>query len=354
MIFIYCNKINNSSTVATLILVRFSFASWEVCTEGVLLPGHETHLFIHSSSHDPPHLTTFDPVANIVSTVNLHRDCPPSLLQALASTHLNREIWLQSYYEEKRGIEEMGTFRKITSGEYRALCEKGAPKAIPTMCVLTIKKDKLLMPLRAKSRIVVLGNRESCDWSKSDRFAPVLWFDSVRFLVSLSTQHHQGFKQGDCKKCFLPRHSSFWEDYHCPTPFRRPWRNQEWILASSQKSLWPLLESPALVRENWSYSQFTWSHPQFLQPLSVLQIRTRSQGSLWITLIYTSFNGVVCWWLYLFFGRSSSQSIIQASSTGMDLNWFYGFSWMVPWHPLLMANYKIFGWCSQESIGFCS
>ncbi len=26
-IFIYCNKINNSSTVATLILVRFSFAS---------------------------------------------------------------------------------------------------------------------------------------------------------------------------------------------------------------------------------------------------------------------------------------------------------------------------------------
>ena len=27
VIFIYCNKINNSSTVATLILVRFSFAS---------------------------------------------------------------------------------------------------------------------------------------------------------------------------------------------------------------------------------------------------------------------------------------------------------------------------------------
>jgi hypothetical protein len=162
----------------------------DLCTEGVLLPGHVAHLFIHSLSHNPPHLTTFDPVANILSAVNLHRDCPPSLLQALALTHPDREVWLQSYYEEKRGIEEMGTFWKITLGEYRALCEKGAPKAIPTMCVLTIKKDGQLMPLWTKSCVAVLGNRESRDWSKSDCFALVLRFDSLCFLVSLSTQHH--------------------------------------------------------------------------------------------------------------------------------------------------------------------
>ncbi len=128
-------------------------------------------------------------MANIVSAVNLHRDCPPSLLQALVLTQPDREVWLQNYYEEKRGIKEMGTFWKITLGEYRALREKGAPKAIPTMCVLTIKKDKQLMPLWAKSCIVVLGNCESRDWSKSDCFAPVLRFNSLRFLVSLSTQH---------------------------------------------------------------------------------------------------------------------------------------------------------------------
>ena len=91
----------------------------------------------------------------------------------------------------------MGTFWKITLGEYRALREKGAPKAIPTMCVLTIKKDEQLMPLRAKSCIVVLGNRETRNWSKSDRFAPVLRFDSLRFLVSMLTQHRQPLKQGD-------------------------------------------------------------------------------------------------------------------------------------------------------------
>ncbi len=80
----------------------------------------------------------------------------------------------------------MGTFKRLNLGEYWALWEKDAPEAIPTMCVLTIKKDEQLMPLRTKSRIVVLGNRETRDWSKSDWFAPVLRFDSLRFLVSLA------------------------------------------------------------------------------------------------------------------------------------------------------------------------
>ena len=104
---------------------------------------------------------------------------------------------------EKSGIEEdMGMFWKTSLGEYRALCEKGALKAIPMMCVLTIKKDEQLTPLRAKSRIVVLGNRETRDWSKSDRFAPVLRFDSLWFLVSMLTQHCRPIKQRDCKNAF--------------------------------------------------------------------------------------------------------------------------------------------------------
>jgi hypothetical protein len=70
------------------------------------------------------------------------------------------------------------------------------------MCVLTVKEDKQLMPLRAKSRIVVLGNRKCRDWSKSDRFAPVLWFDGLRFLVSLAAQRCRGLKQGNCKNAF--------------------------------------------------------------------------------------------------------------------------------------------------------
>jgi hypothetical protein len=88
--------------------------------------------------------------------------------------------------EEKNGIEGPGTLCWISLGENRALQEKGAPKTIPTMCVLTIKKDENCMPLRAKSWIVVLGNQEECNCSKSNRFAPILCFDSLRFFASLA------------------------------------------------------------------------------------------------------------------------------------------------------------------------
>ena len=96
----------------------------------------------------------------------------------------------------------MGTFQKITLGEYCALREKGAPRAIPTMCVLTIKKDENLLPLYAKSRIVVLGNHEDRVWSKSDRFALVLCGNSLRFFVSLAVEKRRPLRQGNCKNAF--------------------------------------------------------------------------------------------------------------------------------------------------------
>ena len=99
-------------------------------------------------------------MARFVSTVELKQDCPLSLLQALADDHPDRDVWVQSYYEEKDSIESIGTFQRLSLGEYRALREKGAPRAIPSMCVLTVKQDENLLPLRAKSRIVVLGNLE--------------------------------------------------------------------------------------------------------------------------------------------------------------------------------------------------
>ena len=70
------------------------------------------------------------------------------------------------------------------------------------MCVLTIKKDEQLLPLRAKSRIVALGNLEERFWSKSGRFAPVLRQDSLRFLTSLAVEKRRALRQGDCKNAF--------------------------------------------------------------------------------------------------------------------------------------------------------
>ena len=95
---------------------------------------------------------------------------------------------MNSFYEEKDSIESMNTYRKISLGECRALREKGSPSAIPTMCVLTSKRDENLLPIRAKSRIVILDNHEDRVWTKSEKYAPVLRADSLRYLVSIAVE----------------------------------------------------------------------------------------------------------------------------------------------------------------------
>ena len=171
------------------------------CVKGILLPGHVARTFLSKLSSST--LTTFDPVASFVSAFNLHRECPPSLLKALADSHPDREIWLESFCEEKRGIEALATNKKNFLDKYPALRKKGAPRVIPTMCDLTIKKkDKNLHPLRAKSRIVVLGNHKDCVWKKSDKFALVLRQDSLRFLTSMDVTSRRPLCQGDYKNAF--------------------------------------------------------------------------------------------------------------------------------------------------------
>jgi hypothetical protein len=125
----------------------------DLCAEGILVPDHNTHSFIYlteslSSTSSTP-LPTFDPVASIVRIVNLHHDCPSTLLQALANFHPDHEVWLQSYYEEKGRIEGLVIFCCISLGEYWALCKEVAPKAFSTVCISTIKKDEQLMLLQA-------------------------------------------------------------------------------------------------------------------------------------------------------------------------------------------------------------
>ncbi len=68
----------------------------------------------------------------------------------------------------------MDTYDTITLAQYRAYREKGAPRAIPTMCVMTIKPDEMRNPYHNKARIVVLGNHKDRDWSMKDKYAPVL------------------------------------------------------------------------------------------------------------------------------------------------------------------------------------
>ena len=107
--------------------------------------------------------STSTPVyASHVSVRNLKAPCPPSLLKALNEDFVDRSTWLDSYNKEKEGLFENDTYVEISLQEYRRLrrLSKAVPKAIPSMCVMTIKRDENMAPVRAKSLIVVLGNLE--------------------------------------------------------------------------------------------------------------------------------------------------------------------------------------------------
>ena len=101
-----------------------------------------------------------------MSARHLKEPCPPSLLNALNGDFTDRSTWLDSYNEEKNGLLENNTYVEINLQEYRRLhrLPKSVPKAIPSMCLMTIKREENMTPDHAKSRIVVLGNLKGQLW----------------------------------------------------------------------------------------------------------------------------------------------------------------------------------------------
>jgi hypothetical protein len=103
----------------------------------------------------------------------------------------------------KRGIESLNVYKKISKKRYLQLRRSGRiGNALPSMCVLVIKHDKDGNPLRAKSRIVVLGNFEDQVYDKSQRYAPILKYSSLRLLLAKAVRTKRVLQQGDCKNAF--------------------------------------------------------------------------------------------------------------------------------------------------------
>lgn len=95
-------------------------------------------------------------------------------------------------------------FTEIATAEHEAHLKKHGEDAmaIPTMNLFAIKPDEEGNPIRAKSRIVALGNLEQRIWSGEDRHAPVSSGTGARLLVSMAVEDGRRLKQGDCKNAF--------------------------------------------------------------------------------------------------------------------------------------------------------
>ena len=67
------------------------------------------------------------------------------------------------------------------------------------MCVLVVKNNKDGKPLRAKSRIVVLGSFEDCLYKKSKRYDPVQKYSPLCLLTSKAVGDKLIIQQGNLK-----------------------------------------------------------------------------------------------------------------------------------------------------------
>jgi hypothetical protein len=96
----------------------------------------------------------------------------------------------------------MDTYDTITPAQFCALHEKGAPRVIPTMCVRTIKPDKMMIPHCTKFCIILLRNLKDRIWLKSDKYASVLHSDTMHLILSMAVERQRTLQQGNCKNAF--------------------------------------------------------------------------------------------------------------------------------------------------------
>ena len=76
------------------------------------------------------------PSLNYVYSKHLLSPCPPSLCKALDPSNPDRQVWLDLYNEEKRGLIDHEVYGKISKIHYLALRRADEiPKATPSMCI---------------------------------------------------------------------------------------------------------------------------------------------------------------------------------------------------------------------------
>ena len=167
---------------------------------------------------------------------------PSSLIKHQFMHPSDKSTWDASYKSEYDGLVDIDTWEMINEAQFQEL--KHTIKGVmPTMAIAVIKRDGQGNPVRAKYRIVALGNLDPHQWEKHDCFAPVLSQLELQFLIALATKLRCLPKSGDIKQAFcqsiLPKN----ETYICSPPNGCPITppNHYWRL---KKTLYGLKRSP--------------------------------------------------------------------------------------------------------------
>ena len=102
------------------------------------------------------------------------------------------------------------------------------------MCNLTTNLSNGV-PSRIKSRIIILGIRNTTLWASSDCYVPVISHVHLRLIISLAITHRRLLKQGDVKHAFcqanLPPTECIVVSPPPGCPFSKP--GELWLLRKS-------------------------------------------------------------------------------------------------------------------------
>ena len=127
---------------------------------------------------------------------------PATLLRHNRLTPQDRILWDAAYAEEYYGLQDLGTREVISNEEYQKL-KPVVGNALPSMAISTIKEDQDGKPIGCKYHLVVLGNLEPSNWSKSDCFAPVLSQLELRLLLTIAVSKTCTPKTADVSQAFV-------------------------------------------------------------------------------------------------------------------------------------------------------
>jgi Reverse transcriptase (RNA-dependent DNA polymerase). len=211
---------------------------------------------ILAGSSSPEHLTndnitqqlTDNPAKAIatilkISASTLESSQEPKLHEHYKLSPKDKEVWDDAYREEYFGLHsDTQTWHYITEDEYQNM-KSILGRPLPTMAISKIKRDSHGNPTRAKYRIVVLGNLDPHNWSKSDCFAPVLSAMELRLLLAIATQAKVVPKQCDAVQAFCQTTLPPSEQYVCTPPKGCPHTPPKTYLLL-KKTLYGLKRSP--------------------------------------------------------------------------------------------------------------
>ena len=140
-------------------------------------------------------------IARHISAKGMTSPIEPSLCKHHELPKEDQEIWDASYKEEYDGLVNLDTWDFVTEDEYQKL-KHVVGKALPTMAISTIKRDGNGNPVRAKYRIVALGNMDPHNWDKAECYAPVLSQAELRLLTAIATQSKRKLKSAEVSQAF--------------------------------------------------------------------------------------------------------------------------------------------------------